>query len=158
MREVVVDASVAVKWVVEEAHSAKAALLLQCEARHAPDHWQAEAINVLRTKVFRGDLLAADAQARMEVLLRAPVVGTPIASLMPRAFAISVAHMVTIYDSLYVALAEQRDLPLVTADERLSRRLADDAALGQRMVWVGDLPTLPSTPARAGSSTAGTRG
>jgi predicted nucleic acid-binding protein len=158
VREVVVDASVAVQWVVEEAHSAQATILLQCEALHAPDHWLAEAINVLWAKGFRGDLTAADAQARMEVLLRAPVVGTPIASLIPRAFAISVAHMVTIYDSLYVALAEQRDLPLVTADERLIRRLSDDAALGQRMVWVGDLPTLPSTPARAGSSSAGTRG
>lgn len=139
MREVVVDASVAVKWVVEEAHSAKAALLLQCEARHAPDHWQAEAINVLWAKVFRGDLIAADAQARMEVMLRAPVVGMPIASLLPRAFAISVAHTVTITDSLYVALAEKRDLKLVTADKRLIRCLADDTALGQRMVWVGDV-------------------
>ena len=139
MREVVVEASVAVKWVVEEAHSAKAALLLQCEARHAPDHWQAEAINVLWAKVYRGDLVAADAEARMTALLRAPIVATPIASLMPRAFAISVAHSVTIYDSLYVALAEQRDLKLVTADMRLIRRLADDAVLGQRMVWVGDV-------------------
>ncbi len=139
MKEIVVDASVAVKWVVEEDHSAKAALLLRCEARHAPDHWQVEAINVLWAKVFRGDLSAADAQARMTVLLRAPVVGTPIASLMPRAFAISVVHSVTIYDSLYVALAEQRDLKLVTADARLIRRLSDDVALGQRMVWVGDV-------------------
>lgn len=139
MRQVVVDASVAAKWVVEEEHSAKAALLLRCEARHAPDHWQAEAINVLWAKVFRGDLIAADAQARMEVLLRAPVIGTPIASLMPRAFAISIAHMLTIYHSLYVALAEQRDIPLVTADVRLIRRLSDDADLGRRMVWVGDV-------------------
>jgi predicted nucleic acid-binding protein len=139
VREVVVDASVAVKWVVEEDHSAKAILLLQCEARHAPDHWLAEAINVLWAKVFRGDLIAADAQTRMEVLLRAPVVGTPIASLMPRAFAISVAHSVTIHDSLYVALAEKRDIPLVTANERLIRRLAGDAALRQRMVWIGDV-------------------
>ena len=139
MRQVVVDASVAVKWVVEEAHSAEATLLLQCEARHAPDHWLAGAVNVLWAKVFRGDLVTADAEARMEVLLRAPVVVTPIASLLPRAFAISVAHTVTIYDSLYVALAEQRDLKLVTADERLIRRLSDDAALAQLMVWVGDV-------------------
>ena len=42
-----VDASVAVKWVVEEDHSAKAMLLLGLDARHAPDHWRAEAVNVL---------------------------------------------------------------------------------------------------------------
>jgi hypothetical protein len=69
-----------------------------------------------------------------------PVIATPIADLMPRAFAIAVAHMVTIYDSLYVALAETRDIPLVTADERLIRRLSGDVALAKLLVWVGDLP------------------
>jgi predicted nucleic acid-binding protein len=136
----VVDASVAVKWVVEEDHSAKAMLLLGLDARHAPDHWRAEAVNVLWSKVFHGDLSAADAEERMTVLLRAPVIATPIADLMPRAFAIAVAHMVTIYDSLYVALAETRDIPLVTADERLIRRLSGDVALAKLLVWVGDLP------------------
>ena len=139
MKEAVIDASVSVKWVVEEDHSAKATLLLQCQSLHAPDHWQAEAVNVLWARVFKGDLAAADAEERMAVLLRAPIVGTPIATLMPRAFAISVAHMVTIYDSLYVALAEKLNIPLVTADERLVRRLSGDAALGKRVVWVGDL-------------------
>ena len=57
-----------------------------------------------------------------------------LAPLMQRAFAISVAHMVTIYDALYVALAEQRDIPLVTMDQRLVRRLSSDAVLGKRMV------------------------
>jgi predicted nucleic acid-binding protein len=139
MREVVVDASVSAKWVVEEQHSDKAALLLRCDARYAPDHWQAEAINVLWSKVFRGDLTAADAEERMMLLLRAPVVGTPVAELMPRAFAISVANMVTIYDSLYVALAEKRNIPLVTADERLIRRMSGDMVLAKQIVWVGDL-------------------
>jgi predicted nucleic acid-binding protein len=77
----------------------------------------------------------------MLVLNRAPVADTTIAGLLPRAFAISVAHSVTVYDSLYVALAEQRDIPLVTADERLIRRLSGDADLAKRMVWIGtDLP------------------
>jgi predicted nucleic acid-binding protein len=139
VRQAVVDASVAVKWVVEEEHSAKAAILFGFDACHAPDHWRAEAVNVLWSKVFRGDLAAADAEERMTVLLRAPVIGTPIADLMARAFAISVARTVTIYDSLYVALAEKRDISMVTADERLIRRLSGDAALAKRMVWVGDL-------------------
>jgi len=88
---------------------------------------------------LRGDLTAADAEERMTVLLRAPVTGTPIADLMARAFAISVARTVTIYDSLYVALAERRGIAMVTADERLLRRLSGVAALAKRMVWVGDV-------------------
>lgn len=139
MREVVVDASVAAKWVVQEANSEHAMVLLSYDARHAPGHWLAEAVNVLWSKVFKGDLTAADAEERTTVLLRAPVIGAPIADLIPRAFAISAANAVTIYDSLYIALAEKRDLPMVTADERLIRRMSGDAALAKRMLWVGAL-------------------
>jgi predicted nucleic acid-binding protein len=137
VKEAVVDASVAAKWVVEEDCSANAALLLSYDTLHAPAHWRAEAVNVLWAKVFRGDLTAADAEERMLVLNCAPIVDAEIAGLVPRAFAISVAHSVTLSDSLYVALAEQRDIPLVTADKRLIRQLAGDANLRQRIVWVG---------------------
>ena len=139
MKEAVIDASVAVKWVVEEEHSASAALLLQCERCRAPDHWQAEAVNALWSKVIKRELEAADAEERMMVLLRAPVLGSPLPALMPRAFALSVAYGVTIYDSLYVALAEYYDLPLVTADARLIQRMVIDTELRERIVWVGDL-------------------
>ena len=141
MKQVVVDASVAAKWVVEEDHSGKAALLLELDARHAPGHWLAEAGNVLWSKVFHGDLTAADAEERMAVLMRAPVTGPAITDLMPRALAISIAHRVTIYNSLYVALAEQRDIPLVTADERLIARVSGDAKLAKLVIWVGDVST-----------------
>jgi predicted nucleic acid-binding protein len=137
--EIVVDASVAVKWVVEEEHSAEAIRLLSSDGLHAPAHWRAEAVNVLWAKVFRGDLTAVDAEERMLVLNRAPIVDAPIAPLMPRAFAIAVAHSVTIYDSLYVALAEQREVEFVSADMRLIRRLSGDSGLAKRMVWVRSL-------------------
>ncbi len=139
MRQAVVDASVAAKWVVEERHSAEAALLLGFDTLYAPDHWRAEAVNVLWSKVFHGDLTQADAEERMTVLLRAPITETPIATLMPRAFQIAVVRMVTVYDALYVALAEQRGVPLVTADERLVRRLEGDVGLGRLVVGVGSL-------------------
>jgi len=141
VRRIVVDASVAAKWVIEEAHSPKAEILLAFDARYAPDHWRAEAVNVLWAKVFRGDLTPADAKERMTVLLQAPILDTPIATLMPRAFSIAVACMVTIYDALYLALAEERDVGFVTADERLIRRMAGDPAWARRMIWVGDLTT-----------------
>jgi predicted nucleic acid-binding protein len=53
VREAVVDASVAAKWVVEEDHSEKAASLLQYGRRCARDHWLAEAVNVLWSKVYK---------------------------------------------------------------------------------------------------------
>jgi len=139
LKEAVVDASVAVKWVVEEEYITNATLLLDYDTLYAPAHWRAEAVNVLWAKVFRGDLTAADAEERMAVLNRAPIVETGIAELVPRAFAISVAHAVTIYDSLYVALAAQRDILLVTADERLVRQLSE-RSLRSRVVLAGNLP------------------
>ena len=151
MRQAVVDASVAAKWVIAEDHSAQAALLLAFDALHAPGHWRAEAVNVLWSKVMQGDLTGEDAEERMSVLLRAPVIDTPIAALMPRAFAIAVALKVTIYDALYVALAEGRGIPLVTADERLIRRVSGDPGLAKRMVWVGDFSTSESPRAETTS-------
>lgn len=138
MTAVVIDASVAVKWVVEEDHSARAVRLLAYEARHAPTHWQAEAVNALWSKVFKRELPADDAAERMSVLLRAPVIGTAVTELMPLAFSISVAHSVTIYDSLYVALSEKLGISLVTADRRLIARLAS-AVPAERLIWVGDV-------------------
>jgi predicted nucleic acid-binding protein len=75
----------------------------------------------------------------MLILNRAPIIETPIAELVPRAFATSVARSVTIYDSPYVALAEQRDSGFVTADARLIQRLSANATLGRRIIRVRDV-------------------
>jgi predicted nucleic acid-binding protein len=138
MRKAVVDASVAAKWVVEEAHSVAAARLLDCEEIHAPDHWLAEAVNVLWSKVLKGDLDPHDAAERTAVLVRSPVIGVPIAGLMPQAFLLAIEHAVTVYDSLYLALAVERGVPVVTADEKLVRRFSA-TPLAHRVVWVGEL-------------------
>ncbi|MBV9252518.1 MAG: type II toxin-antitoxin system VapC family toxin [Acetobacteraceae bacterium] len=113
--------------------------MLTCSGRYAPDHWQAEAVNAVWSKVFKCDLEAADAEERMQLLLRAPVTVTPISKLMPRAFAISVARSIPIYDSLYVALAEKLEIPLITADKQLLRCVRPDAGLASRMIWLGDI-------------------
>ncbi len=67
------------------------------------------------------------------------MIAAPLEGLVPRAFAIGVACGVTIYDALYVALAEKYDIPMVTADAKLIRRMSGDPALARRMVWLGDL-------------------
>ncbi|RAI58127.1 PIN domain nuclease [Roseicella frigidaeris] len=136
---VVVDASVAAKWVVAEAHSEAAAALLDLEALYAPDHWQAEAVNVLWSKQQFGDLTVAEAEARLDLLLRAPIQAVPIATLMPGAFAIAVGNGVTVYDALYLALARDLGIPFVTADARLLRKVTD-AALRPLLRWIGDRP------------------
>ena len=139
MSRFVVDASVAAKWVIEEAFSAESASLLAGDELVAPDHWLAEAANVLWSKVYRGELATMDATERLAVLLRAPVAGVPLAGLAEPAFAIAAAHRVTVYDALYLALAQRQQAPFVTADLKLVKRLAR-SDLAARMLYVGDLP------------------
>jgi hypothetical protein len=81
----VVDASVAAQWVIAEDRSDNTVLLLDYEQLHAPDHWLAEAVNVVWSKVYKGDLDASDAVERMAVLLRSPKTVTAIATLMTAA-------------------------------------------------------------------------
>ena len=109
--------------MIDEDRSDKAVLLLAYDQLHAPDHWLAEAVNVIWSKVYRGDLDPADARERTTVLLRSPVRVTAISSLMPAAFAISVDHSIPVCDGLYLALAAARGIPFVTDDGILAQRL-----------------------------------
>jgi predicted nucleic acid-binding protein len=72
MAVVIVDASVAVKWVVEEPDSA-VAKSLQNHRLLAPDLLHVECANVLRKKALRGELPPPDVEGRLRTLLKAPV-------------------------------------------------------------------------------------
>jgi len=45
----------------------------------------------------------------------------------------------TIYDSLYLALAIARDVPLVTADRKFFEKVVANKDLRSRIIWLGDL-------------------
>jgi predicted nucleic acid-binding protein len=116
----VVDASVAVKWVVEESGS-DLARSLSIAKLEAPDLLLVECANILWKKVRIGDLTRQDAKGRLGVLQHAPVKYTAGRELLASAMDVSFELQYPIYDCLYVALAMRREIPLVTADERLTR-------------------------------------
>ena len=124
MKAAVIDASVAVKWVVAEPFSDRANALLASTTLWAPAHWQAEAVNGLWGRVYRGEMSAEDAEDRASTLIDAPVGVVPLSGLIERSLALSIALKITVYDSLYVALAEARGLPLISSDRELMRRMA----------------------------------
>ncbi len=80
----------------------------------------AEVGNVLRRRVLRGELSAADG----EVLLGAavPLIDHryEMTGSLARA-AWELRENLTFYDALYAALAQALDAPLLTCDERLGR-------------------------------------
>ncbi len=121
-----VDASVAIKWVVEEPDSRAANQLLEGELV-APDLVLVEAANVLWQRTRRLALPPSQATDAMAGLRRFFAEIYPVASLIDRALAISLELDHPVYDALYLALARDLGVPLVTADRRLVAACAGTA-------------------------------
>ncbi len=120
----VLDASVAVRWVVPERGSdAAAALLARPIAFVAPRLMLTEAASAFRRKVAGGELRIELAAQALDALIEAVADGTVrladdeeiiAAALM---LALDLGHKVP--DCLYLALAEREGASLATADQRL---------------------------------------
>lgn len=126
---IVIDASVAAKWVVLEVGSDTAADILRSGAPlHAPEQCLAEIANVLWKRARRGDITAMEAAEAMRHAADLPVDLHAHATLVAPALLIAMEANITVYDALYVALARSLDAELITADKRLvaSGALIDD--------------------------------
>lgn len=125
MTDLVVDASVAVKWFAEEEDSERAALLLGEGAQlHCPRLLASEVASALWRKVLRGELELGFARARLASLVRMPVRWHRDESLAADAIRLAFAYDRTVYDCLYLALAYRLDARLVTADLGFANALA----------------------------------
>jgi len=103
----VIDASVGLKWVLQEPDSHLArALALSNETLLVPDFWLNEACNILWLQVRKNVFTPAEAREGLE-LLRAQVEPTPTASLRLQDVALELGLAInhSTYDTLYVAFA-----------------------------------------------------
>jgi predicted nucleic acid-binding protein len=143
MGDCIVDASVGIKLFIEESDSDVVdalfdELLANPPSRFfVPDLFFVECANIL-WKYVRGYGYSAD-EARQDVtnLLALPlrVVGT-VALLTP-ALELAPQYEVTAYDASYAALAKQLDLPLITADVPLARKLAGSGIVVRNLAEIG---------------------
>ena len=123
MSRFVIDASVAVKWVVEESGSAEALEVLECCPLSSPDLLIAECTNILWKKVKRSELDQDEAIMAARLIQQSDVEILPTRALMENALKLAVELDHAAYDCIYLSLAIENDWSFVTADERLVRKL-----------------------------------
>lgn len=112
----IVDASVALKWVLNEDGADRARELITADALAAPDLLWTECANVLWVKARRGQITADDAQAAYTAIAAAPMRALSAAHLAAGALEIALALDHPVYDCLYLAAALSERSILVTAD------------------------------------------
>jgi len=137
----VIDASVVIKWVVDEPGSEHAVRLIDGPTLSAPDLLMSECANILRKKVRRGEMSRDEASLAIELLVRADVELVPTRAIASRAMALSLDLHHPAYDCMYLALGIERGDAFVTADKRFVRLVADRGAhdLQGRAVELGDV-------------------
>jgi predicted nucleic acid-binding protein len=121
----VVDASVALKWVLDEPGDREARAIIQTrEPLIAPELIVAEVVNVAWKRLMSGEIGPRQASVIATEVPRVFAELLAIGPLRMRALEIATELRHPAYDCFYLALAEAKDAKLVTADRRFAQRLA----------------------------------
>lgn len=137
----VLDASVAIKWYLDdEDHVAEAEAVLDLYRQGrvrliAPDHIRFEVANAIRTAVRIGRVTAEQGSQAIRDFLewRIPTVGSD--TLLLYGYDYALRFDCALYDGLYLALADMTGIALVHADRRLQNSLAGRFPSA---IWIAD--------------------
>jgi predicted nucleic acid-binding protein len=140
----VLDASVAVKWVIPTADESLVPESLEFLKRYVdgeinfivPDIFWAEVSNVLWKGVRQSRWSQSLAERAASELKERDFFTVSALALLPDALSIAFARDRSVYDCLYVALAIEFKTELITADEPLANALAAHLPVK----WLGALP------------------
>lgn len=150
MNTLVIDASIAVKWVVEEDGTPEALGLRQCAKLIAPELLTAECANILWKKVQRYEFSSDEAFLAARLLQAADVELFPTRHLLEAATRIAVELDHPAYDCLYFALADEHGCRFVTADRHFVRKVSQ----GHRRRFRSRVVGLAQVAAELDESTA----
>lgn len=136
MREVVLDTSVVVKWFAQEKNSDKAATLLNEIVKSKlhpilPEIILAEIANALR---YNKNFQKEETEEIINKFLQLEVSFVPIEKIIQETIATAYQLNLAIYDTLFVTLAEQLDIVLITADY-----LHHKKEYSKRIYWLSEL-------------------
>ena len=123
---IVVDANVAIKWVVEQAHFERAREIV-ARGIHliVPAMFVAEVTNTLWSYVRTHQIAPQQARAGLRSILEQISLIENDADLAGEALSIGSELNHAPYDCFYLVLAMHRNAPLVTVDRRFINRLAN---------------------------------
>lgn len=134
----VIDASVALKFVTEEPDTVAAkALLADPDPLIAPDWVLAECASGLAKKVLNNGLLEASAAASLDALPQFFARLHPTVALLDMSFDLSLRLGHAFYDCIYLALALREDEILITADAKFVKA-ARRGGFGSQVRLLGD--------------------
>jgi predicted nucleic acid-binding protein len=119
----VVDASIAIKWIVDEDGTPDALILRNRARLIAPDLLVPECANILWKKAQRKELSRDEALLAARLLQSAEIELLPTRSLLEAATRIVIELDHPAYDCIYLALAMENDCLFVTADSSFMRKL-----------------------------------
>ncbi len=141
MTRVVVDASVAIKWFIPERFSEAAWRLRGPDLRlSVPAFFWLEIGNVLAKKIRRDELTRDEGDYILRELRHLPLQRHADERLLHPAYVLALQTRRSLYDCLYLALAEALDGSLVTADRKFYSALMKEEQ-GRRLLWVEDIPS-----------------
>lgn len=116
---IVIDTSVVVKFILKEEDWNKIADFLKA-GTISVDLVIKETVNAIWKRVMRKEISLEEAkdmfEAMKEILNKAVIIENEM-DYIDEAFEISIRRNITVYDSLYIALAKKKKLELLTADE-----------------------------------------
>jgi len=126
----VLDTSVVVKWFVSEEDSDKAKIFLKDYEEGkidivVPSNLYYEATNVFWLKKQEG-FTEEEALDSIEDLMRLDLEAVLSTELLKEGLKLAHRYEIAVYDSIFLALASERDLELVTADRRLYDKVKGD--------------------------------
>jgi predicted nucleic acid-binding protein len=117
---IVIDASAVIEWLLQTQAGIRVEQRIFSAAPnlHAPHLLDVEVAQVLRRYVAAHYLKSGRAEEALQDFLDFPLTRYPHDFLLRRAW--DLRRELTIYDAIYVALAEALNAPLVTCDRKLA--------------------------------------
>ena len=117
----VVDASAAVRLLLAPSENPiLRGLLVDADLVLAPELYAAETANALWKYVRAGVLTRTEAPRLLDACLELPDEYAGLAESAVASFDLACRHGSTVYDMLYLVLAQKRGAALITADRRLA--------------------------------------